>query len=62
MGNVPLVAGIFFLAAKLPATASIGMINKNRPIRVAAPRLKLNQGVFPLSPAKALPLLAFVLV
>ena len=58
VGNVPAVTGIFFLAARLPATASIGMIIRNRPISIASPMVRLYQGVLALIPAKALPLFA----
>ena len=62
VGNVPLVAGIFFFAARLPAAASSGIRNRNRPISMASPSVRLYQGVLALMPAKALPLLPVPLV
>ena len=51
------MAGTFFFAARLPAAASSGIRNRNRPIHMASPIVRLYQGVFALIPAKALPLL-----
>ena len=51
------VDGTFFLAARLPAAASRGIRNRNRPISMASPIVRLYQGVLALMPAKALPLL-----
>ena len=62
MGKVPLVAGSFFFAARLPATASIGRRNRKRPISIAKPMVRLYQGVLTLIPAKALPLFPVPLV
>src|SRR5580658_7208834 len=62
VGNVPLVTGVFFLAARLPPIAISGIINRNRPISVASPVVRLYQGVFTLMPAKALPLFSVALV
>src|ERR1700676_5527336 len=57
VGNVPLVTGISFLAARLPAIARAGMMNRNLPISISSPIVRLYQGVLALIPAKALPLL-----
>ena len=46
-----------FLRARLPASASIGMIAMNRPRSIAMPSVVLYQGVFAERPAKAEPLL-----
>ena len=46
-----------FLRARLPASASIGMIVMNRPSSIATPIVVLYQGVLADSPAKAEPLL-----
>ena len=54
--------GLFFLAARLPATASSGMMNRKRPISIARPSVRLYQGVLRVMPAKALPLLPVPLV
>ena len=56
------VIGIFFLAARLPATASSGMRIRKRPISIARPIVRLYQGVLALMPANALPLLPVPLV
>ena len=56
-GKVPGDGGTRFLRPRLPAIASIGMIMKNRPTRVATPSVTLYQCVFALSPPKAEPLL-----
>ena len=56
------MAGIFFFAARLPAAASSGIRNRNRPISIARPSVRLYQGVLTLMPAKALPLLPVPLV
>src|SRR5437588_5890980 len=62
VGNVPLVTGISFFAARLPAMASAGIMNRNLPISISIPRVRLYQGVLALSPAKALPLFPAPLV
>ena len=62
VGKVPLVAGTLFLAARLPAAASIGMMIRNLPMRIARPIVRLYQGVLALMPANELPLLAAPLV
>src|ERR1700722_6069745 len=62
VGNVPLVTGTFFFAAKLPAAARIGIRNRNRPSSIATPMLRLYQGVLVLRPPNALPLLPVPLV
>ena len=59
---MPLVTGICFLAARLPATASSGSRKRKRPISIARPIVRLYQGVFAVMPAKALPLLPVPLV
>src|SRR5579864_3437035 len=56
VGKVPLVTGTSFFAAKLPAIARAGMMNKNLPTSMSTPIVKLYQGVLALIPAKALPL------
>ena len=62
VGNVPLVTGIAFLAARLPAAASSGSRNRKRPTSIASPSVRLYQGVFAVMPANALPLLPVPLV
>src|SRR5512139_16367 len=57
-GNVPALSGTTFFPAKLPASASTGTMNRNRPISMATASTVLYQGVLVDSPAKALPLLA----
>ncbi len=57
VGNVPLVTGISFLPARLPAIARAGMMNRNLAISISRPSVRLYQGVLALIPAKALPLL-----
>src|SRR5262245_36732882 len=42
-GNVPNDGGTWFLLARFPATASIGMIIMNRPMRIAIPCVVLYQ-------------------
>src|SRR5208337_523107 len=61
VGKVPLEEGTLFLTAKLPAIARVGIMNANRPSTIAKPKVRLYQGVFGLSPAKALPLFSEVL-
>src|ERR1022692_1265467 len=56
VGNVPLVTGINFFEARLPAIASAGMMKRNLPTSISRPIDKLYQGVLALIPAKALPL------
>src|ERR1019366_8149474 len=56
VGNVPLVTGISFFAARLPAIASAGIIKRNLPTSISRPMVRLYQGVLALIPAKALPL------
>src|ERR1700732_2276553 len=62
VGNVPLVVGINFLAARLPAIARAGIMKKNLAISMSMPIVRLYQGVLALIPAKALPLLPAPLV
>src|SRR5258708_37390049 len=62
VGKVPLVTGTFFLAARLPATARIGIRNRKRPMSCANPSVRLYHGVLTLIPANALPLLPVLLV
>jgi hypothetical protein len=40
-GKLPALSGVCFLAARLPATASIGMMMKKRPIHIATPSMPL---------------------
>src|ERR1700726_427123 len=56
-GKVPSDGGTVFLAARLPAMASIGMIMKNRPTNIATPIVELYQNVLAEMPANAEPLL-----
>src|ERR1700681_4041011 len=56
VGNVPLVTGISFFAARLPAIARAGIMNRNLAISISMPIVRLYQGVLALIPAKALPL------
>src|SRR5450759_1501835 len=56
VGKVPLVTGINFLPARLPAIARAGMMKRNLPTSMSMPIVKLYQGVLALIPAKALPL------
>src|SRR5262249_7959073 len=62
VGNVPLVTGINFFAARLPAIASAGIMNTNLAISMSMPIEGLYQGVFALFPEKALPLFPAPLV
>src|SRR5215468_3940095 len=62
VGNVPLVTGINFFPARLPAIASAGIMKRNLAISISMPRVRLYQGVLALIPAKALPLLPAPLV
>src|ERR1051326_1290944 len=57
VGNVPLVTGIDFFDARLPAMASAGIMNMNLAINMSRPIVRLYHGVFAFNPAKALPLL-----
>src|ERR1700681_3349055 len=56
VGKVPLVTGISFFAARLPAIAKAGIMKKNLPTSMSRPIVRLYQGVLALIPAKALPL------
>src|SRR5262249_35818489 len=56
-GKVPDEGGTGFLAARLPAIASIGMIIRNRPDSIANPSATLYQSVLAFRPANADPLL-----
>ncbi len=56
------LTGTFFFAARLPAAASSGIRNRNRPINCASPSVRSYQGVFTVIPANALPLLPVLLV
>src|SRR5512141_593956 len=56
-GKVPKLAGTIFFFARLPATASIGIIIMKRPINIVMPIVELYQSVFAEIPAKADPLL-----
>ena len=58
VGNVPGPAGTVALAARLPATASMGSSVRKRPASMARPIVVLKNGVLAFSPAKAEPLLA----
>src|SRR5216684_2590917 len=55
-GNVPNDGGTIFSRARLPATASIGMIIMKRPTSIVMPIVVLYQRVFAEMPAKAEPL------
>src|SRR5581483_9132681 len=57
VGNVPADGGTGCLRPSEPAMARAGTIRKKRPIKKQMPSVVLNQGVLPLSPAKADPLL-----
>src|ERR1017187_1684034 len=57
VGNVPLVTGTSFFAARLPAIARAGIMKRNLPTSISRPIVRLYQGVLALIPAKALPLL-----
>ena len=50
--------GAYFLSARLPAMASMGMIIRIRPISMSNPTAVLYQSVLAFNPAKAEPLLA----
>src|ERR1022692_2879493 len=56
VGNVPLVTGMSFFAARLPAIARAGIMKRNLPTSMSRPIVRLYQGVLALIPAKALPL------
>ena len=56
-GKVPSDGGTAFLRARLPASASIGMITMKRPRSIASPIVVLYQGVLADRPANADPLL-----
>src|ERR1700693_2152855 len=56
VGNVPLVTGINFFEARLPAIAKAGIMKRNLPTSMSRPIVRLYQGVLALIPAKALPL------
>src|SRR5262249_35803907 len=55
-GKVPTEGGTYFLPARLPAIASIGMIIRNRPASIVKPMATSYQGVFAVRPPKAEPL------
>src|ERR1039458_8849985 len=57
-GKVPGEGGTLFLLARLPASASTGMIMRNRPPSMVKPSITLYHQVLALSPANAEPLLA----
>src|ERR1700722_18229429 len=57
-GNVPRDGGTYFLPARLPAIANIGMIMRNRPANMVSAVVVLYQGVFTVKPPKLEPLLA----
>src|ERR1700694_3895454 len=56
VGKVPLVTGINFFPARLPAIARAGMMKRNLPTNISRPIVRLYQGVLALIPPKALPL------
>src|SRR5262249_57315133 len=62
VGSVPAVTGINFFAARLPAMANAGIMNRNLAISISMPIVRLYQGVLALIPANALPLLPAPLV
>src|SRR5947209_20449649 len=55
-GKVPSEGGTYFLRARFPAIASMGMIMRKRPANMANPRVVSYQGVLTVRPAKAEPL------
>src|ERR1700756_1352223 len=55
-GNVPREGGTYFLPARFPAMASMGMIIRNRPTSMVIPPAVLYQSVFVVKPANAEPL------
>src|SRR5258705_1804090 len=57
-GKVPKLGGTTLFFARLPATASIGMIIMKRPVNIVMPIVVLYQRVFADMPANADPLLA----
>ena len=62
VGNVPADVGTTFLLARLPAAASAGMMNRNRPNSIARPSVRSYHGVLTVMPANALPLFSDALV
>src|SRR5262245_54254984 len=56
-GNVPSDGGTYFFCARLPATASMGIIMKKRPTSIVIAPAVLYQGVLVVNPANADPLL-----
>ena len=56
-GKVPKEGGTYFLPARLPAMANIGIIMKNRPRSMVTPMVVSYHGVFAVNPPKADPLL-----
>ena len=59
-GKVPSEGGTYFLPARFPAIASMGMIIKNRPASMVRPVVTSYHNVFTVSPPKFDPLLAAV--
>src|ERR1035437_3418751 len=59
-GKVPSEGGTYFLPARFPAIASMGMIIKNRPASMVRPVVTSYHSVFTVSPPKDDPLLAAV--
>src|SRR6185436_5691392 len=53
VGKVPGLSGTVFLPLIEPATASTGMIIRNRPASMARPMVVFHQGVLVVRPAKA---------
>src|SRR5437879_1706023 len=56
-GKVPRDGGTYFLPARFPAMASMGIIMRNRPASMVNPRVVSYQSVFTVRPANADPLL-----
>src|SRR5262245_26290811 len=56
-GKVPKDGGTYFFCARLPATATMGLVMKNRPTSIVIAPAVLYQGVFVVRPANAEPLL-----
>ncbi len=57
VGNVPADGGTCFLRTSEPASASVGMIRKNRPNSITMARVLFIHAVLAVRPAKAEPLL-----
>ena len=55
VGNVPADSGTFGFAASEPASATAGMIRKNRPTSIATPIAPLNHGVSDTEPGERRP-------